>query len=1202
MKKNVHALIIGIDAYPYSPLSGCVHDSEEIANYLDQTIPKDQLILHHLKDTDATKDNIVQKFKELNEAAKEGDQVFIHYSGHGSRERANDEWFKTSDGKTEVIVTVDSMTEDYQLDNPLADKELRWLIHNLAKTKADITLLLDCCHSGGGTRDTPGRNIISRFTNNNNNRGRAENNYIFSKNDDVMSRLDGGEKFEDIVSIGKHILLAGARNNQTAKELPVDGKQWGIFTYNILDVLKSSKGNISYSDLVKRASVRVINTVNNQNPQLESYNQASVQHRFLGGMIQMPHYYLVIKNDKQQYQIDAGSLAGLNGEDPTVLNIFEDDNDIDIRDINNRIGTAKTTVVDPERSILDFNGTKESYKATIKQLSIPKLKVFVNAENDGNQNEWNARERLIKAIKTAGPFDEPSHYVEVVDECEQGPDYWVTTYEHKGIGKYRITSATDERPLVKQEEGFTESSVKTVILQLEHIAKWNRILKLSNPNSTITTDDFKMKLYAKCSEQEQEIWVNNPNISDEDLLLLSEYGVNINGGEISVNYLQKDPNDLSSIWPQLKIMVENKGSKTLYFALYYMRSDFSITDQLLSTRRIDPGNNPVSADAESGVPYPIVPFVDDKLVQLGCLEDLSYLKLMVSTEEFHSNTVNQDPLERAEALRSLIVLRNNLVKKDWTTDEISIRAIKSPTSAEGRTLLQNAGIKVSHGGKDLSNCALSSLQNELKRSTEISRSANESKNHISAPPLLMENPDSIIDLGHNERSISRGSRLDVLELSGTINESNVSEDNPIEVELPVSLDKDELIIPIATDGELYYPVGFSVDTEESGEREITRAPHEGNKSNTTKIKIESIHFNPKSPAEQAVKRGVIKTFKIIFQKFVAKTGFIDYKYPKLSMVTAGEKDRELTYSNNLTDIKNKIKEAGKILLVTHGFVGETYTLLHPDKKDKPSESIFKHLQDNYDLILAYDYDSYNTSIRENGIGLLNKLKEAGIEEGHGKQLDMIVHSMGGLVSRYFIENKGGNKLINKIVICGTPNGGTPWPKVKDAAVFLLTLALNKIPVVGWPLTAAAFLAKQIKFASGLDVVTVDMKPNSELIRELDTNTDPGIPYTLLQGNTSLMMAKEGGDEMDKDKILKILDKQKLSAASKKAVTTLLFQEANDVVVSVNSVGHVNVNNDWANVNADEVACDHFGYFTNGYGMEKVLGALDIILKNNSTES
>jgi hypothetical protein len=52
--------------------------------------------------------------------------------------------------------------------------------------------------------------------------------------------------------------------------------------------------------------------------------------------------------------------------------------------------------------------------------------------------------------------------------------------------------------------------------------------------------------------------------------------------------------------------------------------------------------------------------------------------------------------------------------------------------------------------------------------------------------------------------------------------------------------------------------------------------------------------------------------------------------------------------------------------------------------------------------------------------------------------------MGGLVSRWFIEREGGDRVVRRLVMLGTPNGGSPWPAVADWATTALAVGLNEL--------------------------------------------------------------------------------------------------------------------------------------------------------------
>ena len=167
MTKNIYSLLVGIDnydpeSYPSVPsLKGCVNDINAIETYLQERIAKDKSsefqLVKPLKLTNekATRKAIIDGLNNYLFQADSEDIVLFYYSGHGSQEPANPELLrqeKEADNLNETLVCYDSFTPN---SRNLADKELRYLISKVARQKPHIVVILDCCHSGTGTRNIP---------------------------------------------------------------------------------------------------------------------------------------------------------------------------------------------------------------------------------------------------------------------------------------------------------------------------------------------------------------------------------------------------------------------------------------------------------------------------------------------------------------------------------------------------------------------------------------------------------------------------------------------------------------------------------------------------------------------------------------------------------------------------------------------------------------------------------------------------------------------------------------------------------------------------------------------------------------------------------------------------------------------------------------------------------------------------------------
>ena len=242
----------------------------------------------------------------------------------------------------------------------------------------------------------------------------------------------------------------------------------------------------------------------------------------------------------------------------------------------------------------------------------------------------------------------------------------------------------------------------------------------------------------------------------------------------------------------------------------------------------------------------------------------------------------------------------------------------------------------------------------------------------------------------------------------------------------------------------------------------------------------------------------------------------------------------------------------------------------------------ERLIDHYDLVLAFDYENINTSIKVTARALKDRLAAVGLGASHGKTLHVVAHSMGGLVARWLIEQEGGSRIVQHLVTLGTPHAGSPWPTIETWATAALAIGLNGLSQVAWPLKLIADLAGAVE---AVDVTLDEMAPNSPFLTDLGQSNDPQVPYTLLIGNTSIIPAAVANGTLQE--LLTRLAPQRVLHD----VTTLAFlNKPNDIAVAVSSARAVPQPRVPAPVVA-EVACDHISFFTADAGRRALLEAL-----------
>lgn len=126
-------------------LAGCINDSDTFISLLTEDFGHDVSDIRQLRDDHPqrmpTRKNMIAAMKWLVHGARDGDNLFFHYSGHGSQQADADG--DEEDGKDETLVPC-----DYAKGGMLSDDFLRQTLVTGLPQGVRLTVILDCCHSG----------------------------------------------------------------------------------------------------------------------------------------------------------------------------------------------------------------------------------------------------------------------------------------------------------------------------------------------------------------------------------------------------------------------------------------------------------------------------------------------------------------------------------------------------------------------------------------------------------------------------------------------------------------------------------------------------------------------------------------------------------------------------------------------------------------------------------------------------------------------------------------------------------------------------------------------------------------------------------------------------------------------------------------------------------------------------------------------
>jgi hypothetical protein len=585
----------------------------------------------------------VAGFREHLGRAGEGDTALFYFAGHGTQEDADPEiWPFESDGKLECIVNYDGIQEvdGEEKSNLLADKELRYLLHELAQTKAHVITIFDCCHSGGNTRKlkldkeeevvTTRQYVSSRLTKAA--PGRPWEQFLFA---DTVSKEDLRTlPLPRVIPAGQHVHMSACRSDQLAYE--VGGG--GIFTSTLLDLLRDSKSQLSYFDLRNRIRY-MVKSAYKQTPEVYVQGEQPFQlfSGFLGKNVERKlNEANFVYNKKEGWVLDMGAMHGLSPDLKTIeIEDAEGGEPFKAEVQSVKMAYTRLLIQDPE--VMTRLDPGKTYRVLVPGALAQPIRIYLDAEGEAAEG-MNFIRTNLKETKDR----------QILVDSEQDADYVIRIAN----GEYLITNPGESIPLVKPVEGIFDRSARLVASYLRHISKWTFVRDLHNPN---------VKLF-KDSPLEIEFF----QVEDD----LSRRRLELKGEELLLHYKKFPTGEWGN---KLRVRITNRHSSEVYCSLIYISQEFQVYSSMLGEPSIvlRPGASVWAYDGED-----IELFLPDYISFLKRPNSYVWLKFIVSTSEFQPAVFDMDPLPMPteDATRSIkLKPLPKIDPADWTTQLVEIR-------------------------------------------------------------------------------------------------------------------------------------------------------------------------------------------------------------------------------------------------------------------------------------------------------------------------------------------------------------------------------------------------------------------------------------------------------------------------------------------------------------------------------------------------
>lgn len=540
-KSEKYALIISIGAYDQNLTGWYPISAQNDVPLIEKSLLQlgfSKTNIMHLQDKDATKEGMINALTELYSKVNKGDQVVIHYSGHGHQ--IFDDGDDEIDGLDECLVAFDApmkMKDGYDGSKHFRDDELGTWIENFRiklGSAGHILLFLDSCHSGTGTRGSAkvrggAPPLVPEGWNP---KIRKDGKVGFG----ITSAASRGAVTE---ALAKFVVFSGASANELNYETYDDEQNpVGSLSYCIYKSFSQMKPGDTYRQVFARIMAEMASKAPFQNPAIEG----DIDFTVFGGDFspQTEYFNLTSVKSDSIVEINGGRLAGIN---PGTIIAFTNPGTANLTENTEVICTGKVI------SSTNFNASivlenknkfknKQSAWAFIKTRTFTdtKVKVSVDAKMDDD-----IKKTLQAEINRSG-------FAELSDK---NPEITLVYNKTRGAKVISFTNSQINQELHKITSTDTETLKNDIMSTLNNYTQGKIIKDLDYNN-----DRYNVIM---------ELVPIKAQIYDDGSFEIIEY---LDTNSVLVNNVPVySPGDMALL------KVTNKGSKKAFFNIIDIQPD-----------------------------------------------------------------------------------------------------------------------------------------------------------------------------------------------------------------------------------------------------------------------------------------------------------------------------------------------------------------------------------------------------------------------------------------------------------------------------------------------------------------------------------------------------------------------------------------------------------------------------------------------------
>ena len=359
------ALLVGINYLntPYE-LNGCINDVLFVKDHLikDMHFKNENIVV--LRDNDSknmpTYGNILEKLNNLIKNSNQHDNIYIHFSGHGTfiQDQNNDE----KDGKDEVFVPV-----NYE-QGFISDDVLFSIV---SKTKTNVLMVFDCCHSGS-LCDLP------------------------YKYDNINNELK--LSMENTRALNKKItMISGCRDEQSSFDFfsEKQNKYHGLLTLRLYEYLKQTNYSLTFKELIKNIHKKTdLGNGFKQNPNVSGSYSGFLNHRIFNSEDYVEPE--VLEQEKQEQK--------QNEQKQEVEHQKQENNNLQeqLKKVKNQLQQKEQQLEEKQKEVNNKQKVIENKERLInqKQQHINTLQNEVNYLRNRYKQLANYTNRILRILRT----------------------------------------------------------------------------------------------------------------------------------------------------------------------------------------------------------------------------------------------------------------------------------------------------------------------------------------------------------------------------------------------------------------------------------------------------------------------------------------------------------------------------------------------------------------------------------------------------------------------------------------------------------------------------------------------------------------------------------------------------------------------------------------------------------------------------------